>query len=58
MMITKARVGSKFLVYGLLAGIAFAPRSGKETRALAVQKVKDAFNSLRGNPPSTYRPEV
>jgi hypothetical protein len=32
-MIDKARASMKFLVYGLLVGLAFAPYSGKETRS-------------------------
>jgi hypothetical protein len=32
-MIDKARASMKFLVYGMLLGLAFAPYSGKETRS-------------------------
>ncbi|HQY32168.1 MAG TPA: hypothetical protein PK691_12800 [Thermomicrobiales bacterium] len=32
-MIGKARGKMKFLVYGMLVGIAFAPYSGRETRS-------------------------
>jgi hypothetical protein len=32
-MIDRARASMKFLVYGLLLGITFAPYSGKETRS-------------------------
>ena len=35
-MVTRARVATKFFVYGLLIGLLFAPRPGKETRAAAI----------------------
>lgn len=35
-MISRTRTAFKFLTYGLLIGILFAPRSGKETRDGAV----------------------
>ena len=35
-MIDKARSSMKFLVYGLLIGLAFSPYSGKENRSRVV----------------------
>jgi gas vesicle protein len=40
-MVGRARTGVKFFVYGLVAGLLFAPRSGAETRA----KILDWVNS-------------
>ena len=35
-MIARTRTALKFFTYGLLIGVLFAPRSGKETRAAAM----------------------
>ena len=35
-MVARARTAMKFFVYGLVIGLLFAPRSGKETRAMAL----------------------
>ena len=44
-MLSRTRTGLKFLTYGILLGILFAPRSGAETR----KSVMDWANStIRG----------
>ncbi len=40
-MFGRARTAVKFLVYGLIIGLMFAPRSGEESR-------KEAINWVRG----------
>jgi len=35
-MLSHARTGFKFFTYGLLLGLLFAPKSGKENRADAI----------------------
>jgi hypothetical protein len=35
-MIGRMRIAFKFLTYGMLIGLLFAPRSGKETRSAAI----------------------
>jgi gas vesicle protein len=46
-MIAHARTAMKFFTYGLLIGIFFAPRSGKESRKVfmdwATRTVKETF---------------
>lgn len=39
-MVARIRIAVKFFTYGLLIGILFAPRGGKETRSVAVAWVK------------------
>jgi gas vesicle protein len=52
-MFGHARTALKFFVYGLLAGLLFAPRSGEETRSRVFewvnQVLKDTMGSLGGN---------
>lgn len=45
-MFGHARVAVKFFVYGLLAGLVFAPRSGSETRAQAIEWATTAVKSV------------
>ncbi len=51
-MIGRARTALKFFVYGLLAGLFFAPRSGEETRRRVLNwandTVKDALGGVTG----------
>jgi len=51
-MLGNARTAVKFLVYGLLIGLFFAPRSGKETRqevlSWATEAVQDAVRNVTG----------
>ena len=47
-MISKTRVGTKYLFWGMVVGILFAPRSGKETRARVMEKANSIFNSILG----------
>ncbi|MEJ7763803.1 MAG: YtxH domain-containing protein [Thermomicrobiales bacterium] len=51
-MIGRARTALKFFVYGLVAGLFFAPRSGEETRsqvfAWANRTVKDVVGNVSG----------
>lgn len=51
-MIGRARTALKFFVYGLVAGLFFAPRSGEETRsqvfAWANRTVKEAVENVSG----------
>lgn len=51
-MIGRARTALKFFVYGLVAGLLFAPRSGEETRARVLswanQAIKDTLGGVGG----------
>lgn len=47
-MIGRTRVGFKYFFWGMVIGILFAPRSGKETRSNVLGKVGGAFDSLLG----------
>jgi gas vesicle protein len=47
-MIGRTRVGFKYLVWGMMVGILFAPRSGKETRAKLLNKLGNALNTVLG----------
>jgi len=47
-MFGHARTAVKFFVYGLLVGLFFAPRSGAETRAQAVDCVVGAVKKVLG----------
>ena len=47
-MIGKTRVGFKYLFWGLVVGVLFAPRSGKETRAKLIAPIKDAVFAVAG----------
>jgi gas vesicle protein len=45
-MIGRTRVGFKYLFWGMIVGLLFAPRSGKETRAKAIDKLKGGADAL------------
>ncbi len=47
-MIGRTRVGFKYFVWGMMVGILFAPRSGKETRAKVWNKLGSAVDTLLG----------
>jgi hypothetical protein len=47
-MIGKTRVGFKYLFWGMVVGVIFAPRSGKETRSKLLDKLSHAASSLLG----------
>jgi len=51
-MVGNARTALKFLVYGLVIGLLFAPRSGKETRkelaSWASEAAQDAVKTVTG----------
>jgi len=47
-MIARTRTAMKFLTYGLLIGLLFAPRSGKETRARILSWVSESAKSFLG----------
>lgn len=52
-MLSNARTAVKFLTYGLVIGLLFAPRSGAETRKELLgwisASVKDTVNSVTGS---------
>jgi gas vesicle protein len=47
-MIARTRTAMKFFTYGLLIGLLFAPRSGKETRSRILAWASDSVKSLIG----------
>ena len=47
-MIARTRTAMKFFTYGLLIGLLFAPRSGKETRGRILTWASDSAKSLIG----------
>ncbi len=47
-MIGRTRVGFKYLFWGLIIGVLFAPRSGKETRAKVWNKLSSAIDTVLG----------
>jgi gas vesicle protein len=47
-MIGRTRVGFKYLVWGMMVGVLFAPRSGKETRAKVWNKLGSALDTVLG----------
>jgi len=47
-MFGHARTAVKFFVYGILAGVFLAPRSGAETRAEAIDWVTNAVKRVSG----------
>ena len=47
-MITRTKTALKFFTYGLLIGLLFAPRSGKETRAMLMSRVSEAVKETLG----------
>lgn len=48
-MLGNARTAMKFLVYGLVIGLLFAPRSGKETRSELIDWLGDSATGLFKN---------
>lgn len=47
-MIRNMRTAVKFFVYGLLAGLLFAPRSGEETRNELMNWVSNSVKGVTG----------
>lgn len=47
-MLSRTRTALKFLTYGILLGIFFAPRSGSETRHEVVRWVGSTSRELMG----------
>lgn len=47
-MIDHVRTAVKFFVYGLVAGLLFAPRSGQETRKELLNWVGQTFKETMG----------
>jgi len=47
-MIARLRTAMKFFVYGLLIGLFFAPRSGKETRSAFIAWVNQTMKQTFG----------
>jgi hypothetical protein len=47
-MIARTRTAMKFFTYGLVIGLLFAPRSGKETRGRIISWASDTAKSLLG----------
>jgi hypothetical protein len=48
LMIRNMRTAVKFFVYGLLAGLLFAPRSGAETRKELMNWVGNSMKGITG----------
>lgn len=48
-MIRNMRTAVKFFVYGLLAGLLFAPRSGNETRQELMNWVSSSVKEMTGS---------
>ncbi len=48
-MIGRARTALKFLVYGLVIGVLFAPRSGEETRSRLLSWVGETMKETMGS---------
>jgi len=47
-MIAHARTAMKFFTYGLLIGLLFAPRSGKETRGRLISWASENVKGIIG----------
>ena len=47
-MIARTRTAMKFFTYGLLIGLFFAPRSGKETRSRIISWASDSVKTFLG----------
>ena len=48
-MVGRARTAMKFFVYGLAAGLLFAPRSGEETRKQALDWAGQTMKGILGS---------
>jgi hypothetical protein len=48
LMIRNMRTAVKFFVYGLIAGLMFAPRSGAETRKELMSWVSNSMKGITG----------
>lgn len=48
-MLSHARTAVKFLTYGLVIGLLFAPRSGKETRSELISWVGNTIKETMSN---------
>jgi hypothetical protein len=48
LMIRNMRTAVKFFVYGLIAGLMFAPRSGAETRKELMNWVSNSMKGITG----------
>ncbi len=47
-MIARTRTAMKFFTYGLVIGLFFAPRSGKETRGRLISWASESAKSIMG----------
>jgi len=47
-MLARSRVALKFMTYGILIGVFFAPRSGAQTRREVMTWAKSNFGGLLG----------
>lgn len=47
-MLGRTRVALKFLTYGVVVGVLFAPRSGAETRAQVLDWAKSSVTGFLG----------
>lgn len=47
-MLVRTKTALKFFTYGLIVGLLFAPRSGKETRALLISWVGQTLKDTLG----------
>jgi gas vesicle protein len=47
-MIARMRTAMKFFTYGLVIGLLFAPRSGKETRGRVITWISENAKSVIG----------
>lgn len=48
-MLSRVRTALKFMTYGVLIGIFFAPESGAETRRKVKNWATSGFRDLKGN---------
>ena len=47
-MLDRTRTALKYLTYGIVIGILFAPRSGSETRATLMEGVQSTIGGILG----------
>ena len=48
-MLARSRVALKFMTYGILLGVFFAPQSGSQTRHEVMSWARSNFGGLLGN---------